>query len=252
MGKKLSEDTKLKISKGNKGKHNLSEESKRKISESLKGRKFSEETIEKMSKSQTGKKMTEEYKLKMSEICKMTQPKGEKSYNYGKRATEETKFKMSKSQTGRKVSEDTKIKISKGNKGKIRTDEYKKKMSLIKTGQFHTQESKMKMRISRIKEIELKSGQIMPNYNPQACQYFNNLMETTGCYIQHAENGGEFHIKELGYWLDGYDFENNIAYEYDEKHHFDGAGKLKSKDIIKEREIKSFLKCKLIRIKKDD
>ena len=227
----------------------LSIESKNRISGLLKGRKFSNETLLKMSKSQTGKKKSLEYKKKMSLIGKLTQLTGEMSPNFGKKASEETRKKMSKSQKGRKVSDETKLKISKGNKGKILTNEHKEKISSTKTGQFHTTESKMKMRLSRIKEIESKFGQIIPNYNPIACQYFNNLMKINGCYIQHAENGGEFHINELGYWLDGYDAENNVAYEYDEKHHYDGMGKLKSKDIIKEMEIKSLLNCEFIRIK---
>jgi len=61
-------------------------------------------------------------------------------------------------------------------------------------------------------------------------------------------NGGEFHIKELGYWVDGYDNENNVVYEYDERHHFIGT-ELKERDIIRQEEIVNFLGCKFIRIK---
>jgi hypothetical protein len=48
---------------------------------------------------------------------------------------------------------------------------------------------------------------------------FNKLMVEKGINIQHAENGGEFHIKELGYWVDGYDAKNNTVYEWDDPHH---------------------------------
>ena len=47
FGKKLSDETKQKISKANKGKH-FNDESKQKLSNSLKGRKLSEETKQKM------------------------------------------------------------------------------------------------------------------------------------------------------------------------------------------------------------
>jgi hypothetical protein len=55
--------------------------------------------------------------------------------------------------------------------------------------------------------------------------------------------------KELGYFVDGYDKENNVVYEWDEKRHFNKDGSLKSKDVLRENEIKQFLKCKFIRIK---
>ncbi len=60
-------------------------------------------------------------------------------------------------------------------------------------------------------------------------------------------NGGEFHIKELGYWVDGYDKNNNIVYEYDEKSHFVN-GELKQKDVNRQEEIVNFLGCEFIRI----
>jgi hypothetical protein len=73
-------------------------------------------------------------------------------------------------------------------------------------------------------------------------------MLESGINIQHAENGGEFHIKELGYWVDGYDKENNTVYEWDEKSHYIN-GELREKDLIRQKEIKAFLNCKFIRIR---
>ena len=88
-----------------------------------------------------------------------------------------------------------------------------------------------------------------PPYNIKACEHFNNIMRTDNINIQHALNGGEYHIKELGYWVDGYDKINNTVYEWDEKRHFNKDGTLKTKDILRENEIKKFLNCKFIRIK---
>lgn len=68
-------------------------------------------------------------------------------------------------------------------------------------------------------------------------------------FIQHALNGGEYHVKELGYWVDGYDRENNIVYEWDEKHHYDVYGNLLERDLNRQKEIEDYLKCRVIRIK---
>ena len=51
-------------------------------------------------------------------------------------------------------------------------------------------------------------------------------------------------------WVDGYSKEKNILLEYDEKHHFDLNGNLLLQDKIRQEEIKSYLRCKFIRIKK--
>lgn len=77
------------------------------------------------------------------------------------------------------------------------------------------------------------------------------MAKRTGSYkiFQHAENGGEYHIKKLGYWVDGYDKEKNIVIEIDEKHHFNSDGTYKKRDIVRQKEIKDFLNCKFIRIK---
>jgi len=57
-------------------------------------------------------------------------------------------------------------------------------------------------------------------------------------------NGGEYYIKELGYWVDGYDKKNNTVYEFDEEFHKYQT----EKDEIRQKEIKKILECKFIRI----
>ncbi len=110
--------------------------------------------------------------------------------------------------------------------------------------------SKRLKRIKKISEDKFNGNQIIPSYNKTFCEYLDKMINISGIFIQHAMNGGEYHIKELGYWLDGYDKENNIAYEFDEKHHFNKDGTLKEKDIIRQQEIEKYLGCKFIRIKK--
>jgi DNA-directed RNA polymerase subunit M/transcription elongation factor TFIIS len=110
----------------------------------------------------------------------------------------------------------------------------------------------IKIRIKRIKQIEkdkFNGNQIIPSYNKKACLLFDNIMKKTHTHIQHAMNDGEFYIKELGYWVDGYDKENNIVYEFDESHHFDKNGNLREKDITRQQEISQLLRCEFIRLK---
>jgi hypothetical protein len=108
------------------------------------------------------------------------------------------------------------------------------------------------LRIAMLKHIKKffpKNKPFQPNFSPKGCEYFDKLEKEHNIKIQHALNGGEYHIEELGYFLDGYDKQNNIVYEYDEVHHFNKDGKLKEKDIKRQKEIEEFLKCKFIRIK---
>jgi len=105
----------------------------------------------------------------------------------------------------------------------------------------------IKRRLKRIKQIEknkFDNNQVVPSFNSKACELFDKISEKNNIKIQHAMNGGEFYIKELGYFVDGYDKENNVVYEFDEKYH----KYQKEKDKIREKEITDFLKCKFIRI----
>lgn len=100
LGKKLSDTTKIKISKGNKGKQKkFSEEHNQKISDSLIGN----------TRRKNGKKTwkpDEEYKKKLSEILK-----GKKKPPF----TEEHKKKLSEANRGKKISEESRQKIMMNN-----------------------------------------------------------------------------------------------------------------------------------------
>lgn len=108
-------------------------------------------------------------------------------------------------------------------------------------------EKNKKHRISTLKLIEKKHGGIRPMINPDACNLIHEYGIKNGYNFQHALNGGEYYIKELGYFVDGYDKEKNVIFEYDEPHHFNKNGTLKEKDIIRMYEIINYLKCKCIR-----
>lgn len=132
---------------------------------------------------------------------------------------------------GRKASLETKLKMSVSKKGK--------------PGKPHTEQSKQKLRLYRSKWVSEFAGG--PQYNPNACRYFDELNKQNGWNLQHAENGGEIYIKELGYFLDAYDREKNIVVEYDEPKHYKVDGNLKEKDLTRQQQIVEQLKCRFYR-----
>jgi len=110
LGKKHSEETKLKMSKASKGHQRClgnvhSEETKRKISEGNKGKILSEEHKKKLSKARKGLKLSDKWKEKIS--------KSNIGKHYGSHLTEEGRQKLSESHKGKKLSEEHKTKLSK-------------------------------------------------------------------------------------------------------------------------------------------
>lgn len=157
--------------------------------------------------------------------------------------------------------------------GRIRTEEHKKNISKSKIGSIpwnkgkkwkeifddekleklytscKTDEKRKKLRKSRINYIEKCSGQVIPTYNINSIQIIEEYGNKNGYNFLHAENGGEFYIKELGYWLDAYDIEQNVVLEVYEKHHYNMDGTIRDRDVLREKEIINLLGCKFIRIK---
>lgn len=172
--------------------------------------------------------------------------------NSCKKPTTKTKEKIRNTLTGRTRSLKERQNISKGLTGRKLSKIHIEKYRAIFLGEgnpfygkTHTFESKRKMRLSMINELENKIGQSFPNYNPSSIPIIEAKAKELGITdLQHAENGGEFYIKELGYWVDGYSAEKNIVIEYDEKHH----RKQIEKDQIRQTEITEYLNCEFIRI----
>ena len=137
------------------------------------------------------------------------------------------------------------------NKGRKMSDEYKTNwLNSVKNTRWNSNDDEIrkKLRLKFIEKLKLIDKKFHPPYSKKGCEYFNMLMEKTGTNIQHAENGGEYYIEELGYWVDGYDEENNVVYEWDDPGHFIG-NELREKDKKRQKEIEEFLGCKFIRIK---
>lgn len=181
--------------------------------------------------------------------CSKSHARMGKSPFLGKKHKKETIEKISLSKFGHEVSEESKEKISKSLTGLKQSEETKKKRSEKLKGhpnylKSQSESAKQKIAIaSRIaikKRIE-KYGVIpLPNFNIKACEYFKKFDEennTKGKYALYG--GGEYYVKELGYWLDYINFEKKLIIEWDEKHHYTSDGFLKEKDIIRQKKIPS-------------
>ena len=165
---------------------------------------------------------------------------------------------MRESNTGKARSSETCRKIGEGNRGKIRSISARKRMSVAKSmmsnetkrkiseaqkNKKKSDEHKQKIRISMLQNIENRYGNVYPNYNPSSIPIIEEKARELGITdLQHAENGGEYHIKELGYFVDGYSKEKNIVIEYYELHH---KRQIES-DNLRKNEIVEHLGCEFI------
>ena len=162
----------------------------------------------------------------------------------GRTLSDTVKQKISKSNIGKKLSEKTKQKMSilkMGDKNPAKRQEIREKISKtrLENPREITQETRrllsVKAKVAMFDRIEKLGIVPRPNYNPIACDYFEELNRKNGWDLTHAMNGGETRI--LCYYLDAYDCNRNIVVEYDEPRHYDVKGNLKQKDVIRMNEI---------------
>lgn len=170
LGKKLSEETKKKLSESHK---NCSKEVRDKIANSLKGKKHgprndiwkqhisegirnSDKWHKSMKSKERSRKLSESLKgrpswnkgMKMSEeYCKKLSIAINNMYKSSK--GEEVKNKIRQSRANQVISEETKKKISESLKGKIVSEETRKKLSESQKGKTVSEETKQKIREKR-------------------------------------------------------------------------------------------------------
>jgi protein-arginine kinase activator protein McsA len=135
------------------------------------------------------------------------------------------------------------------NLSKPRSEKTKAKISAKLKGRIISEEQKINHGIfmrTKFKDLGIK-GKFKPCYNPKACKIIEEYGKQHGYNFQHAMNGGEYYIKELGYWVDGYDKEKNVVIEYQEKHH--NITYWKVRDKKRKNLIIQLLDCKFIEIK---
>jgi hypothetical protein len=183
--------------------------------------------------------------------CKQCVKSGKNNPFYGKHHSVERNLKFNKMYAGEKSHMTGIIGKNHPRFGTKHTIESKMQIGEKHRGKIVSQYTRDKLRMCRLADIENKYGHIAPNYNKGACKIIDEYGKKHGFNFQHAENGGEYHIKELGYWVDGYDKEKNVVIEYDEKKHYDMSGLLKDKDIHRQQKIENYLGCKFIRIKEN-
>lgn len=205
--------------------------------------------IERFYKTKQGLK----YGVNHNKKCRSCASSGKNNGNYGGYGyTDEVRKKMGELKKGTKQSEKTKLKISETMKeyrkntiNSFTLESSRKKISEYRIGKKASAETKGKMRLAHLKRIEEINGYVYPNYNPEACKIIDEYGKKHGYNFQHAENGGEYHIKELGYFVDGYDKEKNVVIEYYEPFH----KKQVERDERRKQEIIDHLGCKFIEIK---
>jgi len=156
QGYHISEESIIKM-KLTKSKHlyKHSDDSKKKISLGNKGKKRTPEQCLAMSVVRKGRKLSEEHKMKCSMALK------------GHLTSDETRRKISECRKGHVVSEETRYKISIGNTGKIRSEETHKKLCIARKGhtqQPHSEETKQKIRQRRVEYLSSNVNQKFDTY----------------------------------------------------------------------------------------
>lgn len=114
-------------------------------------------------------------------------------------------------------------------------------------GRKHTEEEKDQIRISTVKYFEEVKCTGGAKFSKRGCEFMDKLNESKGWHLQHGMNGGEVVVG--GYYLDGYDKDLNIAFEYDEPAHYVDVQNnvLKERDIRRMNYIHSKLNCRFFR-----
>lgn len=118
----------------------------------------------------------------------------------------------------------------------------------IVSGKPHTDATKRILREKMINYIKsVGNGKFGEHFSENGCKYIDFLNEKNGWHLVHAKNGGEKQV--CGYFLDGYDEELNIAFEYDEPKHYSDVYNniLCERDIKRQSEIINELGCKFYR-----
>ncbi len=224
------------------GKHH-SEKSKREISESNMGnksrlgKKHSEKTIKKMKQTAKGRRLSSKCMEARNEANKKFWEKLDK--NERKKILEERGFHKSgegNSFYGKIHTEKTKAFMRE--KAKYRVGD---KNAFY--GKEHSLKSRKQMRISRIEVLNrqyMEGGQVRPTYNSQACKFFELFDKDFNTKGLYATNGGEYYIKELGYFPDYVNFDLMLIIEWDEENHYNADGNLKAKDVRRQKEIQEY------------
>jgi hypothetical protein len=156
---------------------------------------------------------------------------------------------------GKTHSKETKQKLSHLTSERFNDEEFREKFSKIFIGRTHpmkgkkgymSEESRKRMSDGAKKRITKYGNNQFHSYNPNSIPIIESFGKQNGYRFQHAENGGEYQVPGTTFFVDGYDKENNVVIEYDEKYHY--SEPQQQKDKQRQDMIGIILKCKFIRI----
>jgi len=160
--------------------------------------------------------------------------------------TEEGRNNMSKARLGKVPwnknicgytlhSEEWKQELSSINKERYKNEDARKKLSISSKKAWENPELRRINRINAIKQHK-ENGIDFPAVDKGAMDYFQRLNMYYDLNIEYPN----YEIKNLGYFLDGYDKVSNVAYEYDSKRHL--IPSVKENDLIRQKEIIDYYK----------
>lgn len=178
-----------------------------------------------------------------------------RKYNNSIKTRTEYKCKTcatSEAHSNKKISAETRQKMKTAAKNRPpMSEETKKKISKRVSGKGNPMYGVVRHDVRKKYLNFLIENGINPKmfYNPKACEAIDAYGNKHGYNFQHAMNGGEFYIKELGYSVDGYDVDKNVVIEYYEKYHT--RPKQIKKDLERQKLITEFLKCEFIILREE-
>lgn len=195
------------------------------------GKHFSEERRLNISKALKGKPKSEEHKRHLKEN---SGTRGKPAWNKGKPWSEEHRIKLSRSHKGKKQSEETKMKKSRIAK--------ERGIGKWMKGRTLTEETRRKIRVSTFEYVKKMRDILYPCIGRNERKILDKLGQKLNYKIlrQHPV---------MGYFIDGYIPQINLAIEIDEPGHYDENGKLKPNDVTRQKELKEYLGCEFLRIK---
>jgi hypothetical protein len=187
------------------------------------------------------------YSRNKKQLCRSCSKKGKRNHLYGNSEVARKANSLIKNRRGNTTSWTTEQKLQRSEC--IRNSpEWLEKCRLggySKRGKKVSQQARKNLRIGQLVRLEKTVGQLFPNYNKNLCNLFNHINKELGWSGQHAENGGEYHLKLLGYWLDYYEPTQNVVIEFYEKYHLTRNNQIE-KDELRRKEIIRELNCKFI------
>lgn len=178
--------------------------------------------------------------------------RGQIAWNKGRKATEEERKKNS--MVIKKYLRDNPDRLKsfiEEAKKRSQDPKIKDKISKSVTELWQDSKYRKKLRLSHMERIRRQDHH--PSYNETSCIFFKQFDEDFGTQGQYATNGGEYYVKELGYWVDYINFELKLIMEWDEREHYNAEGSLKERDVRRQREIQDhFLDFLFVRIREEE